>query len=279
MTILGRRGPPKLRSVLSSRPCLSWKQNGIDLRRSMDVCEMNMQPNSRNTNIWPAISSQRQRISSSELRCWNSRWRCRSRGLWRGQACEIRVVAAAQGAPPNPAARILGQIWGLAPVPGSVLVHSGAGAVPVKSGEDALFENERKGQCWSTDLQPTCHEDNFERAWSVLSDHFENKRLLVRSYLTAFTSLPKMKPESVSDFRRIFHGAVATVGALEGIGRPVTDGSDLFVHLIVELLDTKTHKEWERSLGRSAVPPSFSELRDFLEETLLTQEVLRVSKD
>jgi len=122
-------------------------------------------------------------------------------------------------------------------------------------------------------------KDNFERAWSVLSDHFKNKRLLVRFYLTAFTSLPKMKPESVSDLRRIFHGAVATVGALEGIGRPVTDGSDLFVHLIVELLDTKTRRDWERSLGRSAVPPSFSELRDFLEETLLTQEVLRVSKD
>jgi len=122
-------------------------------------------------------------------------------------------------------------------------------------------------------------EDNFERAWAVMSDHFENKRLLVRFYLTALTSLPRMKSDSVSDLRKIFHGALATVDALEGVGRPVTDCSDLFVHLIVELLDAKTRREWERSLGRSTEPPSFSELRDFLEETLVTQEVLRVSKD
>jgi len=122
-------------------------------------------------------------------------------------------------------------------------------------------------------------EENFERAWTVLSDHFENKRLLIRSYLTAFTSLSQMKPESVSDLRRIFHGAVTAVGALEGIGRPVTSCSDLFVHFIVELLDSKTRREWEHSLERSAVPPTFSELRDFLEENLLTQEVLRVSRE
>lgn len=48
-------------------------------------------------------------------------------------------------------------------------------------------------------------DDNFE---STLSDHFENKRFLIRAYLTSFTSLPRMKPESVSDLRRIFHGMV-----------------------------------------------------------------------
>ncbi|XP_011687068.1 PREDICTED: uncharacterized protein LOC105449509 [Wasmannia auropunctata] len=121
-------------------------------------------------------------------------------------------------------------------------------------------------------------EDNFDRAWSILAEHFENKRLLVRSYLTAFTSLPKMRPDSVDDLRRIFHGVVSTVGALEGIGRPITDCMDLFVHLVVELLDTKTRREWENSLGRSAVPPSYEELRDFLQEQLITQEVLRVVK-
>ncbi|XP_024880733.1 uncharacterized protein LOC112460321 [Temnothorax curvispinosus] len=93
-------------------------------------------------------------------------------------------------------------------------------------------------------------DENFERAWSTLNDHFENKRLLVRSFLAAFTSLPKMKGEFVSDLRRIFHGVVSTVGALEGIGRPITNGTDLFVHLVVELLDSKTRREWKSSLGK-----------------------------
>lgn len=102
-------------------------------------------------------------------------------------------------------------------------------------------------------------EDNFERAWDTLRtlSHFENKRFLVRSYLASFTSLPRMKAPSAIGLRRIFHGVLSTVGALECIGRPITDCSDLFVHLVVELLDSKTKREWESSLSKSSAPPTY----------------------
>ncbi|XP_036147020.1 uncharacterized protein LOC118647026 [Monomorium pharaonis] len=121
-------------------------------------------------------------------------------------------------------------------------------------------------------------EENFERAWESVKSHYENKRLLVRAYLTTFTSLPPMKSDSVDDLRAIFHGVVTTVGALEGIGRPISNSMDLFVHLVVELLDPRTRLAWESSLGRSAVPPSYEELHDFLHEQLVTQEVFRITK-
>ncbi|KMQ90572.1 bel12-ag transposon polyprotein [Lasius niger] len=117
-------------------------------------------------------------------------------------------------------------------------------------------------------------EDNFERAWDTLSSHFENTRFLVKSYLASFTSLPRMKAPSASGLRRIFHGVLLTVGALESIGRPISNCSDLFVHLVVELLDSKTRREWENSLGKSSAPPTYDELREFLQEQLMTQEVL-----
>lgn len=112
-------------------------------------------------------------------------------------------------------------------------------------------------------------DDNFEFAWSTLKDHFENKRLLVRSYLAAFTLLPRMKADSVADLRRIYYSVVSTVGALEGISRPISDGNDFFVHLVVELLDAKTRREWENSLGKTSEPPSYDELREFLQEQFL----------
>ncbi|XP_011699579.1 PREDICTED: uncharacterized protein LOC105456909 [Wasmannia auropunctata] len=126
-------------------------------------------------------------------------------------------------------------------------------------------------------------EANFNRAWAELTDHFENKRLLVQSYLrfsltAAFTALPKMKSDSAADLRRIFHGVVSIVGAIEGINRPITNCSDLFIHLAVELFDFKTRRDWENSLGRSAVPPSYEELKDFLQEQVVTQEVLEAAK-
>ena len=44
---------------------------------------------------------------------------------------------------------------------------------------------------------------------------------------------------------------------------------------MVELLDTKTRREWENSLGKSSEPPSYEDLREFLQEQIMTQEVLR----
>jgi len=49
---------------------------------------------------------------------------------------------------------------------------------------------------------PTTSE-NFERAWKTLVDCYENKRLLVRSYISSFTSLQKLKGESVVDLRKL----------------------------------------------------------------------------
>lgn len=101
----------------------------------------------------------------------------------------------------------------------------------------------------------------------------------MRFYLAAFTALPRRKSDSVVDLRRIFHGVVSTVGALEGIGRPISDGTDLFVHLVVELLDSKTRRDWENSLGESSELPLYTELRAFLQEQLTTQKELRAAKN
>ncbi|KMQ83786.1 hypothetical protein RF55_19094, partial [Lasius niger] len=78
--------------------------------------------------------------------------------------------------------------------------------------------------------------DNFERVWSALTEHYENKRLLVKSYCSAFTSLPRMKSETASELKRVFHSITGTTGALDSIGRPISNCSDLFVHMAVELL-------------------------------------------
>ncbi|XP_025995756.2 uncharacterized protein LOC105205078 [Solenopsis invicta] len=119
---------------------------------------------------------------------------------------------------------------------------------------------------------------NYERAWSTLKGHYEKKRLLVKAYLSAITSLPKMKADCVADLRRIYHGMVASTQALEGIGKPVSNTTHLLVHLMVELLDAGTRREWENSIAKKSDPPSFDEFKDFLEEQLVTHESLRSVK-
>lgn len=121
-------------------------------------------------------------------------------------------------------------------------------------------------------------DENFEQAWKVLSDYYENKRLLTRSYLSHFTSLQKLKGESASDLRKLYHNVRSIVGSLASIGRPITSGQDLFVHLVVELLDTRSRRKWETHLGEEMNPSSYDELQRFLDRRLHTLESLQPVK-
>ncbi|XP_071652996.1 uncharacterized protein [Temnothorax longispinosus] len=121
-------------------------------------------------------------------------------------------------------------------------------------------------------------DENFERAWKTLTDYFKNKRLLVRSYLAQFTSLQKLKGESVSELRKVYHRVVSTVGALDSIGRPISRSEDLFVHLVVDLLDPRSRREWENAVSETPDPPSFAVLQQFLDRRLHTLESLQPAK-
>ncbi|KMQ84766.1 hypothetical protein RF55_17162, partial [Lasius niger] len=121
-------------------------------------------------------------------------------------------------------------------------------------------------------------EENFGRAWRILGDYYENKRLLVRSHIAKFTALQKMKGESASELRKLYHCMVNTVGSLESLGRPITRGEDLFVHLVVELLDSRSRREWENVLSDTTDPPSYAELQQFLDRRLHTLESLQPLK-
>ncbi|XP_024885612.1 uncharacterized protein LOC112463434 [Temnothorax curvispinosus] len=140
--------------------------------------------------------------------------------------------------------------------------------------KDSLLENVERFYYLKTSLKgeaslllrnlPTTAE-SYTRAWEILTEHYPNKRLLVRSCFAAFTSQPKMKGEAASELRKVFHGMLHTMGSLESIGRPVTSCSDLFVHLIVELLDTRSRREWEIAVSGTTNPPSIDTLKEFLE--------------
>ncbi|KAL6418020.1 hypothetical protein ACFW04_011103 [Cataglyphis niger] len=124
---------------------------------------------------------------------------------------------------------------------------------------------------------PTTGE-NFDRAWKVLTDYYENKRLLVRSYLAKFLSIPRVKGKSSAELRNLYHGVLSTVGSLESIGRPITSGEDLFVHLVVDLLDSRSRREWESAISDKTDSPTYAEVIQFLDRRLHTVESLQPSK-
>lgn len=121
-------------------------------------------------------------------------------------------------------------------------------------------------------------DENFDRAWQTLREYYENTRLLVRAFYSTFTSLPKLKVESATELRKLFHCITSTTGVLESIGRPISSSEDLYVFLTVELLDPHSRREWDNHVGGTTELPSLIELQQFLERRLHTLEAIQITK-
>lgn len=87
-----------------------------------------------------------------------------------------------------------------------------------------------------------------------------------------------MKSESATDLRRIYYCMVSTMGSLEGIGRPIDGCADLFVHLVAELFDSTTRRDWEDELRGTTDPPTYVVLQKFMERKLHTLDALSRGK-
>lgn len=130
------------------------------------------------------------------------------------------------------------------------------------------------GRAWSSraDSNLPATESNYKRTWKELTDFYENTRLLVRSYLSKFLTMQKVKHNSASNLKRIFHGIVTIYDSLDNLEHPISESEDLFVHLIVELLGLRTRDLWNEHSSDSSDSPSFERLKAFSQRRLQTLE-------
>lgn len=112
--------------------------------------------------------------------------------------------------------------------------------------------------------------DNFDIAWKMMNDRYENKRRLLYLYLNQLFSLkPVSNDRSPIDLRRLLDSAQEAVDALTNLGRPVSD--DIIVYIIVERLDRGTREAWNFSLGEEEYP-TYEKLRKFMTAKIRSYE-------
>lgn len=122
----------------------------------------------------------------------------------------------------------------------------------------------------------TVTSENYERAWALLCERYENKRELIRSNFATFTAVAKMKAETAEELSRVFNAVTTAVSAQHSIGRPIeSHGMDLFNHLVVELFDPRTRLEWESSTSDTIDPPSHAAFNDFITKRILALNAAR----
>ncbi|XP_071057602.1 uncharacterized protein [Onthophagus taurus] len=106
--------------------------------------------------------------------------------------------------------------------------------------------------------------DNFSRAWQMLLERYENKRLLIDSQLNTLFNSRSLKNDSSLELKRLLGEVKESLGALEALGCPIKHWDHVLVYMIVRKLDVDTIKDWEKSLANNQNPPSYDELELFL---------------
>ena len=118
----------------------------------------------------------------------------------------------------------------------------------------------------------TISEENYEDAWNALITYYENPRRLVQTHLSALYAAKQMKSESYSSLNRLNEAIFIPLNALKALGRPIDQWGDLLVFMASSRFDSKTFKEWQRTLGNQTDPLTLKQIKEFMETQFLTLE-------
>lgn len=114
---------------------------------------------------------------------------------------------------------------------------------------------------------------NYETAWNLLSDRYNNERVLVNRWINLIISLPISQGEAV-DVKRILDGALEALQGLKNLRRPIEHYDDFLVYIIESKLDASSKQKWEDDVAKNQNNiPTWTQLATFLRTRFRALEV------
>lgn len=121
---------------------------------------------------------------------------------------------------------------------------------------------------------------NYNVAWELLCERFDNERLLIENHVTALFNIESITKESSTALKGIVDNVNKNIRALRTLGEPVHSWDTLLIHVIRQKLDTKTFREWEEYKGRidKSRRITFDQLIEFMRNRAELIETLEKSR-
>jgi len=114
--------------------------------------------------------------------------------------------------------------------------------------------------------------DNFPIAWKLISDRYDNPRLIANAYVRALLSPPVVSKECPHTLRSLLNHCKSNVNASEAL--PVHEL--IITQLCLQKIDSNTRKDWELK-SNSEQPPSLAEFLHFLEQRCHALDMMNLS--
>ncbi|XP_055618639.1 uncharacterized protein LOC129763518 [Toxorhynchites rutilus septentrionalis] len=114
--------------------------------------------------------------------------------------------------------------------------------------------------------QDLVNNNDYEAAWMVLKQRFEDKRIIIDKHVEKLFNLPRVGQENATNMRKMIDTCTKNVEALRNLDLPIAGlGEQMLVNLITEKMDKKLRVAWEARQKKDVLPTYVATL-EFLQE-------------
>ncbi|XP_062556848.1 uncharacterized protein LOC134221677 [Armigeres subalbatus] len=136
------------------------------------------------------------------------------------------------------------------------------------------LRNSLVGQAAGIIDQDLINNNDYDAAWRVLTQRYEDKRVVVDKHVENLFNLPKVSQENASNLRKIIDTCTKNVEALKHQNLPVDGlGEQMLVNLIAGKMDKKLRVAWEARQTKNVLS-TYPATMDFLEDQCRIYEKL-----
>ncbi|XP_071056865.1 uncharacterized protein, partial [Onthophagus taurus] len=118
---------------------------------------------------------------------------------------------------------------------------------------------------------------NYNIAWDLLCERYNNKRLLVHNHLKSIFGINTIAKESAIEIRTLIDDMSKHMRSLTSLDQPTKHWDTLIIHITSAKLDHKTAREWEECKYQSEFP-TLEEFKQFLKSKAELLETLQLNQ-
>lgn len=118
---------------------------------------------------------------------------------------------------------------------------------------------------------------NYDNAWKLLADRYENSKLIIHTHVRAIFDLQPVKSESYLHLRKLLDNFNKNVSALSALGQPTDTWDTLLIYILSSKLDPTTKRHYEEYVGKkdfSTNAPTTQGIINFIAERCNLLETL-----
>lgn len=106
--------------------------------------------------------------------------------------------------------------------------------------------------------------DNYDNAWQLLCERYDNKQLLINNHIQALFNVEPLQKESSQGLRQIVDVTSKNLRSLATLGLFVQHWGEMVIHLMASKLDPVSSRQWEEHRNTLTEYPSLDMFTKFI---------------